>query len=320
VPISVYRVKKVQTPPQIQVGSFKIAFLTDGLWLNDGGCMFGVVPRELWKKDHPPDDQNRIRLNLTCPLIMRGREAVLVDTGIGNRLRDVERKIFGHQDGWLPDGLKALGMEAGDITHVVLSHLHFDHCGGVVRRRGEGGFVAAFPRARYFVQRGEIEVAGDSTNERMRAAYRHAAECLGPLAGLIEPLRGDTTIIPGVQALVTGGHTVDHQVVLVSDGPDAFVHLADIVPTRSHMKGPWNQAYDLDPLTTMARKAEYLARAAAHRWWISFAHDDQVFTAHVRKDGGKLGLSDMVGVPREYQSRQPIGGEMSGSSAAGKSL
>jgi glyoxylase-like metal-dependent hydrolase (beta-lactamase superfamily II) len=290
----------VQTPPQIQVGSFKVAFLTDGLWLNDGGCMLGVVPRELWKKEHPPDDKNRIRLNLTCPLIMKGRDAVLVDTGIGNRLRDVERKIFGHEDGWLPDGLNALGMEPGDITHVVLSHLHFDHCGGVVRRRSSDGLVAAFPRARYLVQRGEIEVAQGARNERLRAAYRHAAECLAPIAGLLEPITGDTTVIPGVQALVTGGHTVDHQVVVVQEGEDTFVHLADIVPTRSHMRGPWNQAYDLDPLTTMERKAHYLERAVAQRWWISFAHDDQIFSAHVDKKEGKLILSDPVGVPLEY--------------------
>ena len=84
----------VEAPEKIAIGSFTIAFLTDGLWWNDGGCMLGVVPRELWKREHPPDEQNRIRLNLTCPLIIRGRDAILVDTGIGNRLADVERKIF----------------------------------------------------------------------------------------------------------------------------------------------------------------------------------------------------------------------------------
>jgi glyoxylase-like metal-dependent hydrolase (beta-lactamase superfamily II) len=265
--------------------------------------MFGVAPRELWKKEHPPDDKNRIRLNLTCPLIIKGREAVLVDTGIGNRLRDVERKIFGHEDGWLLDGLSALGMEPGDITHVVLSHLHFDHCGGVVRRRASDGFAAAFPRARYFMQRGEINLAKSASNERMRAAYRHAAECLEPIARMVEPIAGDTTIIPGVEAMVTGGHTIDHQVVLVHEGHDAFIHLADIVPTRSHMKGPWNQAYDLDALVTMERKAHYLQRAIADRWWISFAHDDQIFTAHVCKEEGKMRLTDTVGVPSEYQAR-----------------
>jgi hypothetical protein len=97
----------VEEPPKIQVGSFTVAFLTDGLWRNDGGCMFGVVPRELWKREHPPDELNRIRLNLTCPIIIKGRDAILVDTGIGNRLSSVERKIFDHGEGWLPDHLRA---------------------------------------------------------------------------------------------------------------------------------------------------------------------------------------------------------------------
>lgn len=286
----------METPRKIQVGEFTVAFLTDGIWRNDGGCMFGVVPRELWQREHPADDQNRIRLNLTCPLIMKGGNAIVVDTGIGNRLGAVERKIFDHGEGWLVDGLRLLGMEPGDITHVILSHLHFDHCGGIVRRKGEGGFEPAFPRARIFVQRGEIEVARNSSNERLRAAYRHIKECLEPVAGLIEPLEADTELVPGVTAAVTGGHTADHQVAIVSSGGENFVHLADIVPTRSHIRGPWNQAYDLDALRTMEQKAHYLRQAAGRRWWVSFAHDERVFAARVVEDRGKLILGESVPV------------------------
>ena len=184
-----------ETPPKINVGAFEVAFLADGLWRNDGGCMFGVVPRELWKGNHPPDERNRIRLNLTCPLIMKGADAVLVDTGIGNRLSDVERKIFDHGDGWLPNHLRALGMEAGDVTHLIVSHLHFDHCGGIVRRRDSGALEAAFPRARIFVQRGELEVADHPRNERLHAAYRHVGEILAPVRSMLEALDGDTDII-----------------------------------------------------------------------------------------------------------------------------
>ncbi len=127
------------------------------------------------------------------------------------------------------------------------------------------------------------------------------------LADLLEPISGDTTVIPGVRALVTGGHTADHQVVLVQEADEAFIHLADIVPTRSHMKGPWNQAYDLDALTTMERKAHYLERAVTQKWWISFAHDDQIFTAQVRKEGGRLKLDDKLAVPPGYGER--LGGD-----------
>jgi glyoxylase-like metal-dependent hydrolase (beta-lactamase superfamily II) len=287
----------LETPRKIQVGEFTVAFLTDGIWRNDGGCMFGVVPRELWQREHPADEQNRIRLNLTCPLIMKGSDAIVVDTGIGNRLGSVERKIFDHGEGWLIDGLKLLGMEPADITHVLLSHLHFDHCGGIVRGSRAGGFEPAFPRARIFVQRGEIEVARNSRNERLRAAYRHINECLEPVAALVEPIEADTELLPGVIATVTGGHTADHQVAVVNSEGQGFVHMSDIVPTRSHMRGPWNQAYDLDALRTMEQKAHYLRRAIAERWWISFAHDDRVFAARIVEDRGKLVLGESIAVP-----------------------
>jgi glyoxylase-like metal-dependent hydrolase (beta-lactamase superfamily II) len=287
----------MEAAQKLQVGEFTIAFLSDGIWRNDGGCMFGVVPRELWQREHPADDQNRIRLNLTCPLIMRGNDAIVVDTGIGNRLSAVERKIFDHGEGWLIDGLKALGMEPGDITHVILSHLHFDHCGGIVRRRESGTFAAAFPRARIIVQRGEIEVARGSRNERLRAAYRHIGDCLDPVSAMIEAIEGDTEVVPGVSAIVSGGHTADHQLAVVRSDRESFVHLADIVPTRSHMRGPWNQAYDLDAIRTMEQKAGYLKRAVEERWWVSFAHDERVFAAQVTNDRGRLVLGTTVDVP-----------------------
>jgi glyoxylase-like metal-dependent hydrolase (beta-lactamase superfamily II) len=294
----------METPPRIGIGEFTVAFLTDGFWRNDGGCMFGVVPRELWQRQHPPDERNRIRLNLTCPLIIKGGTAILVDTGIGNRLDSVERKIFDHGEGWLPDGLAALGMEPGDVTHVVLSHLHFDHCGGIVRRKKSGGLEPAFPRARLFIRGGELDLVQSTRNERLRAAYRHVAECVEPVSGMIEAMGSDLELVPGVSALVTGGHTVDHQVAMVSAGAagGCFMHMADIVPTRSHIKGPWNQAFDLDPIRTMERKAHYLARAVAEQWWISFAHDDSVFAARVANDRGKLVLCERIDVAGDFSS------------------
>jgi glyoxylase-like metal-dependent hydrolase (beta-lactamase superfamily II) len=286
----------VEQPPKIQIGEFSVAFLTDGIWLNDGGCMFGVVPRELWQREHAADDRNRIRLNLVCPLIVKGAEAIVVDTGIGNRLSEVERRIFGHGNGWLIDGLKRLGIEPSDVTHVLLSHLHFDHCGGIVRRQNSGTLVAAFPKARIFLQKGELEVARNSANERLRAAYRHVAECLEPVKVMLELIEGDVDVVPGVTAAVTGGHTERHQVAHVSSLGEHFMHLADIVPTRSHMRGPWNQAYDLDALHTMEQKAHYLGRAVAEGWWVSFAHDASVYAARIVRDGGKLMIRESLPV------------------------
>lgn len=293
----------METPQTVRIGEFTVVFLSDGIWRNDGGCMFGVVPRELWQREHPADEQNRIRLNLTCPLIIRGRDAILVDTGIGNRLSAVERKIFAHREGWLLDGLKAVGMEPGDVTHVLLSHLHFDHCGGIIRQRESGTLERAFPHARIFVQKGEIAVARESRNERLRAAYKHVHECLRPVAGMIEASEGDCELIPGVTATVTGGHTEDHQVAVVRSLGECFVHLADIVPTRSHMRGPWNQSYDLNALHTMERKSEFIERAATERWWVSFAHDERFFAARIVNDRGRFIIGESIGVPDELDDK-----------------
>jgi glyoxylase-like metal-dependent hydrolase (beta-lactamase superfamily II) len=292
----------MEQPPKIEIGEFTIVFLTDGIWRNDGGCMFGVVPRELWQREHPADDKNRIRLNLVCPLILRGSDAIVVDTGIGNRLSEAERKIFDHGDGWLIDGLNQLGMEPNDVTHLLLSHLHFDHCGGIVRRRKTGGFEAAFPKARIFLQKGEFETARSSNNERLRGAYRHAAECLAPVAGMLELIDGDADLVPGVTAAVTGGHTQQHQVALVHSLGECFVHLADIVPTRSHMRAAWNQSYDLDALRTMDQKAHYLSRAQAEGWWVSFAHDPSIYAARIAKEGGRLTLEQSLPVSDELDA------------------
>jgi glyoxylase-like metal-dependent hydrolase (beta-lactamase superfamily II) len=294
----------MEQPQKIQVGEFAVAFLSDGFWRNDGGCMFGVVPRELWQREHPPDEHNRIRLNLVCPIVLRNGNAIVVDTGIGNRLSEVERKIFDHGEGWLVDGLKLLGLDCGDVTHVLLSHLHFDHCGGIVRRKASGGLEAAFPRARIFLQKGEFDVALNSANERLRAAYRHVAECLEPVTGMLEVIDGDVDLIPGVTAMVTGGHTERHQVALVHSLGECFVHLADIVPTRSHVRGPWNQAYDLDALRTMEQKAMFLGRAVAERWWVSFAHDDRISAARIMYNGGRLAIEEAIPIAGEVDKAE----------------
>ncbi|HVN64405.1 MAG TPA: MBL fold metallo-hydrolase, partial [Candidatus Binataceae bacterium] len=261
------------------------------------GCMFGIVPRELWKREHRPDRLNRILLGLTCPLITRGRDAILIDSGIGNRLDASERKHFSRDNGWLIDQLGALGIEPGDITHLIVSHLHFDHAGGISRGQKSGALVAAFPRARIFVQQREVDAVTVSRNERLRAAYRHVEEVIAPVRANVEVIDGDTEIIPGVRVIVTGGHTHGHQAVVVESGGESFIHMGDIVPTRSHLRPAWNQSYDLDAIRTMEQKVYYLDLAALGRWWVSFAHDETILAARVaRDDRGRFKLVETIPV------------------------
>jgi glyoxylase-like metal-dependent hydrolase (beta-lactamase superfamily II) len=280
----------------IALGSVRVHLLNDGFFAMDGGTMFGIVPKPLWSRHVPPDRENRIPMSLNCPFALDGNDAILVDTGVGERLSDKERSIYKvDRQGGLVARLKEIGLDREDVTHVVLTHLHFDHLGGVVVRGASGGLEPAFPRARHFVQRVELESAERPADERAAAAYRHAPECLEPLraAGLLEALDGPTAITPRLRVLVTGGHTPSHQCPILTAGGQTFVHLGDIAPTRAHLRPAWNQAYDLDPVETDEAKKCLLEHAAKEGWWVSFDHDHQI--ACGRLAPGWLETGEMLG-------------------------
>ena len=276
----------------LDLGRFRVHLVSDGRFAMDGGAMFGIVPKPLWERHVPADEKNRIDMSLHCPLAEDGKDAVLIDTGIGERLSEKETALYRvDRQGGLRARLATLGIDPEDVTHVVLTHLHFDHLGGAVMRNGSGHLVPAFPRAKHFVQRAELETALRPTNERLAGAYGHAPECLEPLqsAGLIEALEGDTDITPSLRVVVTGGHTPSHQCPVVADQGASFVHLGDVAPTRAHLRPAWNAAYDEDPIETMAAKKELLTRAAGEGWWVSFDHDHEIACGRLSDGWAKTG-------------------------------
>lgn len=276
----------------LELGRFRVHLVSDGRFAMDGGAMFGIVPKPLWEQKVPSDEKNRIAMSLHCPLAEDGKTAVLIDTGVGERLTEKEQALYRvDREGGLRARLAELRIEPEDVTHVVLTHLHFDHLGGAVVRDGAGHLKPAFPRARHFVQQGELDVALRPTNERIAAAYGHAPECLEPLrnSGLLEPLLGETSITPELRVLVTGGHTPSHQCPVLEGGGESFVHLGDVAPTRAHLRPAWNQAYDVDPLETMEAKKRLLARAADEGWWVSFDHDHEIACGRLAPTWAKTG-------------------------------
>jgi len=222
-------------------------------------------------------------MSLLCPLVLADAEVILIDTGIGNRLSEREVKIYRPERGaGLTGGLRRLGLEPEDVTMVVLSHLHFDHCGGVIERIDAQRVIPAFPRARHLIQRREWEVALRPTNHRQTAAYRHAHECLEPLRGNgIHLLDGPTSLTPSVRTFITGGHTPSHQCVMVESGGESLVHLADIAPTVPHLRPGWVAAYDLDPTAVDEEKGRLLREVIARNGWVSFDHDDRIAAARL---------------------------------------
>ncbi|MEM6796827.1 MAG: MBL fold metallo-hydrolase [Acidobacteriota bacterium] len=257
------------------LGDLKLSLVSDGAFRLDGGAMFGVVPRPLWEKQKPADDLNRIAMGTHCLLVERGSDLLLIDTGIGDKNDAKFRRIFGMEEGArrLPESVEKAGYELGDVTHVLLTHLHFDHCGWNTREVA-GRLVPTFPKARYFMNRGEVE-HGNSPNRRDRASY-HPVNWQPLLeAGVAELFDGEAEPIPGVRALETPGHNANMCIVRLDGGdPESqAVYWADLVPTTAHVAYPWVMGYDLYPLETLANKEKWIPRAAAGGWLSIFEHD-----------------------------------------------
>ncbi|MCP4548260.1 MAG: MBL fold metallo-hydrolase [bacterium] len=255
------------------MSAVKLTNLNDGQFRLDGGAMFGVVPRVLWAKNDPPDEWNRILLGLHCLLVEGPDFKVLIDTGVGNKEGDKFADMFAlTRTADLFDGLAAHGLEPEAITHVINTHLHFDHAGGNTRLNAAGEPVPSFPNARYIVQRGEWEDAVNP-NEVTRASYLQRNLLPTLEAGQLDLVEGECEVLPGITVLPAPGHTPHHQCVLIDLGERKVWHTGDLIPTSNHLPLPWIMAYDLFPLDTLAAKRRLLERQRAENWLVYFEHE-----------------------------------------------
>ncbi|KAA9325934.1 MBL fold metallo-hydrolase [Hymenobacter busanensis] len=253
--------------------------LDTGLFKLDGGAMFGVVPKSLWHKLNPADDNNMCTWALRCLLLEDAGRLVLVDTGIGDK-QDAKFRghFYLHGDDTLEKSLRHLGFTAADITDVLLTHLHFDHCGGAVVRTAADRLQVAFPNATYWSNQAHWEWAVQP-NAREKASF--LKENILPIqeSGQLQFLTPNSfgASLPMLQNLVfVDGHTEQMMLPVVTYKGRTLAFVADLIPSAGHLPLPYVMSYDVRPLQTLSEKELLLERAAAENWVLVFEHDAQV--------------------------------------------
>jgi glyoxylase-like metal-dependent hydrolase (beta-lactamase superfamily II) len=261
----------------MQIGDYRVEIIPDTEFRLDGGAMFGVVPRNLWSQVCPPDEQNRIRMNMNCVFVDTGSERVLIETGIGEKWSTKETAIYGiEREHRLTETLQQqTGLTADDITIVVNTHLHFDHAGGNTTQDQNGVVVPAFRNARYFVSQAELDHA-DHPSERDRASY--LPQNWVPLreSGQLEAKEENYEVVPGLRMETHPGHNRSMQCWRLQRDDKTVFGFADLVPMRAHLRLPWIMGYDLFPLETLEAKKRLLPKAIKENWLCLFYHDPEM--------------------------------------------
>jgi glyoxylase-like metal-dependent hydrolase (beta-lactamase superfamily II) len=277
----------------IQLGDIRVDVLQDGRFALDGGAMFGVVPRALWERTDPPDAENRVTLALNVALVESAGRRILVDTGLGDKWGERERRRYRiDRSSTLLDELRRRGLAPEDIDVVINTHLHFDHAGGNTRLV-DGRARPTFPRARYVVQMGEWEDA-TRPHELSRASYLEADFVPLAEARQLDTIQGEQELAPGVRVVPVGGHTAYHQMVILEGGGETLAIPTDLLPTASHLPLAYGMGYDLFPVGILEAKRRLLARASAENWRLLFYHDPRLPLGRVEQSGGRYQLRQAV--------------------------
>lgn len=254
----------------------KIIPIESGQFKLDGGAMFGVVPKKMWSKLNPPDEDNLCTWAMRCLLVDTGDRRILIDTGIGTKQDPKFRSHFSPsgQEHFL-DALAKAGYAADAITDVLLTHLHFDHVGGAISRNAKGDAEPVFPKATYWSNPQHWQSAL-APNPREQASF--LAENFKPLQDwgmleMIDPAEKDVPWLPGIELRFVYGHTEAMMLPIITTSEGKFVYCADLIPSAHHIGLPYVMAYDVRPLETMKEKERLLREAAEGDFTLIFEHD-----------------------------------------------
>ena len=271
------------------LGDYRIEIIPDTEFRLDGGAMFGVVPRVLWEKAAPPDQQNRIKMASDCLFVETETEKILIETGMGEKWSEKLASIYGirREKTFAESLFEKTGYKREDISIVVNTHLHFDHCGGNTIKNDAGEIVAQFPKARYFVSQNEFAHA-ENPYERDRASYISDNWEVLKKSGQLELKPSVYEVAPGITMTEMRGHNGSMQTVKIERGGEILYSFSDLIPTTHHIPLPWIMGYDLFPLETLENKKRLLPQAVAENWLCWFYHDAETSLCRLTEIDGKL--------------------------------
>jgi glyoxylase-like metal-dependent hydrolase (beta-lactamase superfamily II) len=252
----------------------KLYSLNAGYFKLDGGAMFGVVPKSIWHDLNPADENNMCSWATRCLLVEDGKRLVLIDTGMGTKQ---DPKFFGHYylhgDDNLEKSIGRHGFTLSDITDVFLTHLHFDHCGGSIRRNADrSGFEPVFKNAVYWSNQKHWDWA-IQPNARERASF--LKENILPLqeSGQLRFIQAGESLLEGFDFIEVNGHTEAMMLPLLNYKSGKLAYMADLMPSVHHIPLPYVMAYDVRPLQTLTEKNQVLKQAVENNWFLFFEHD-----------------------------------------------
>ena len=248
---------------KIETGNFKL----------DGGAMFGVVPKTLWNKVYPADENNLCNLSMRCMLVETDDRKILIDTGIGDKQGE---KFFSYYylNGThsLNSSLQAVNIRYDAITDVILTHLHFDHCGGAVKKNKDGNYNLTFPNATYWVSRKQWQWAMHP-NQREKASYLQENFELLQESGKLCFIDDGGSFAQGIELRLYNGHSEGLIIPFIQYKGRTLVFMADLIPTVAHIPESWICGYDTQPLVSMKERKQFLTEAWQHQYILFFEHD-----------------------------------------------
>jgi glyoxylase-like metal-dependent hydrolase (beta-lactamase superfamily II) len=277
----------------MKIGDWQLSSFISGRFRLDGGAMFGVVPKAIWNRVSPADEDNRIAMVMRL-LVIRGHgKTIIVDVGCGMGYGDKLSRIYAFESNFpMAESLSALNLAPEDVTDVVATHLHFDHGGGVAYPDGDT-WRLTFPNARHHVQKTQWDHARNPT-PRDKASYFPERIDIMQEQGVLELHEGEWSLGPGLDLLVYHGHTPGQQLPKISGNGSTLFYCGDLVPLSSHFPTPYVMSYDLQPVVTMVEKALMLRTAAEEDWILFFEHDPQVEACRVSESKGRFSMGETV--------------------------